>query len=311
MRAALALSLALLTSALLPANAHAQPDEATAVSVDATQSPRAAPEPERPRRLVWRYPKFRWWEYAAAGAVSIGNLSLEYLYQTEPNEHRKGGILLDGSARRWLRADGKETRLLADDVSDYMWHGSTYYVLADGLLTPLVSDRLNTEVALQLTLLNWQAIGLTGLIARLTHVWVGRRRPMLEGCSDEPGAENACAIEGASFIGGHAMMTSANAGLACANHLSLPMYGGGIADDIVCPVMVTTALTVGMLRVVADKHWLSDTVPAWLLGGGIGFGLPYLLHYRYVRSVASPLPGTVLLPWADQTSGGLRFVGQL
>jgi hypothetical protein len=30
-----------------------------------------------------------------------------------------------------------------------------------------------------------------------------------------------------------------------------------------------------------------------------------------VRAVTSPLPGTVLVPWADQTSGGLRFVGQL
>jgi membrane-associated phospholipid phosphatase len=294
---AIAFTFALLTAGL-PAHAQQQ------------AQPAAAPA-ERPHRLVWRYPKFRWWEYAAAGAVSLGNISFEVLYQAEPRERWTGPILLDSGARDWMRADSKAGRLRADDVSDYLWHGSTYYVLLDGLLTPLVSDRFNTEVALQLTLLNWQAIGLAGLVARLTHVTVGRRRPMLEGCSNEPGAPTPCTFEGASFIAGHAMMTSANAGLACADHLALPLYGGGIADDLVCPVMVTTALSVGLLRIVADKHWLSDTVPAWLLGGGIGFGMPWLLHYRYVRQVASPLPGTALLPWANETGAGVTFAGQL
>ena len=304
MRATLACCLALLV-ALGAELAHAEPTPAERALID--EPPPKAPE----HRVVWRYPKFRWWEYVAAGAVSVGNLSFEYLYQSQPNERFTGPILLDRRTRSWLRAEAKDDRLLADDISDYMWHGSTYYVLLDGLVTPLASDRFNTEVALQLTLLNWQAIGLTGLIARATHVTVGRRRPMLEGCSEDPSAPNPCKFEGASFIGGHALMTSANAGLACANHIALPLYGGGIADDLVCPVMVTTALSVGVLRIVADKHWLSDTVPAWLIGGGIGFGMPWLLHYRYVRAVTSPLPGTALVPWADQTSGGLRFVGQL
>jgi membrane-associated phospholipid phosphatase len=179
-------------------------------------------------------------------------------------------------------------------------------------VTPLASDRFNTDVAFQLTLLNWQAIGLSGLLARLAHVTVGRTRPLLQGCTtDDPTSINPCRDEGASFVAGHAMMSSANAGLACANHLALPLYGGGIADKLVCPIMVTNALAVGVLRFVADKHWLSDTVPGWLLGGAIGFGMPWLLHYRTVRSVVSPLPDTALLPWADQTSLGASFVGRL
>lgn len=317
---AVSLAFALMTAAL-PASAQPAPNAEPAPSAEPAARARPAPAPapareeviprERPHRLVWRYPKFRWWEYAAAGAVSLGNISFEVLYQAEPRERWTGPVLLDAGARKWLRADSQATRLRVDDVSDYLWHGSTYYVLLDGLLTPLVSDRFNTEVALQLTLLNWQAIGLTGLLARLTHVAVGRRRPMLEGCSNDPDSANPCRFEGASFIAGHAMMTSANAGLACANHLSLPLYGGGIADDLVCPVMVTTALSVGVMRIIADKHWLSDTVPSWLVGGAIGFGMPYLLHYRYVRDVASPLPGTVLLPWADDTGAGVSFAGAL
>ena len=112
-------------------------------------------------------------------------------------------------------------------------------------------------------------------------------------------------------MAGHAMITSTSAGLACAHHYALPLYGGGIADALVCPVMVGSALTVGVLRMVTDKHWFSDTVPGWLLGGGIGFGMPWLLHYRYARAITSPLPNTAIVPWGDATSGGVQFMGLL
>jgi membrane-associated phospholipid phosphatase len=245
--------------------------------------------------------------------VTVGNVSFEILYQSEPRERWNRPILADATMRSWLRAGTAERRKRADDVSDYMWHGTQYYALLDGLLTPLVSDRFNTDVAFQVTLLNWQVIGLSGLLARLAHVTVGRTRPLLQNCSDDPDSENPCRFEGASFVAGHAMMTSASAGLACAHHYALPLYGGGLADAVVCPVAVTSALTVGVLRMVADKHWLSDTVPSWLLGGSIGFGLPWFLHYgpAAVRSVASPLPNTAIIPWLSDTSGGVELIGRL
>jgi hypothetical protein len=276
----------------------------------------SAAEPAAPaHRLVWRYPSFRWWEYAAAGAVSVGNITLEVAYQSKhhPAERWSEPILADSIMRGWLRARSPEGRKLADDVSDYQWHWSTAYVLADGLVTPLVSDRFNTKVAYQLTLLNGQTIGLAGLVARLTHVNVGRTRPMLLGCSHEPGTEFPCKFEGASFLAGHTLMSSANAGLACANHRYLPLYGGGAADDLVCPLMISNTLVIGTLRMVADKHWLSDTVPAWVLGGSIGFGLPWLLHYgpHAARKVASPVAGSMLVPWVDGDSFSLQLMGLL
>jgi membrane-associated phospholipid phosphatase len=260
-------------------------------------------------RMVWNYPRFRLWEYVAAGAVTAGNVSLEIAYSKEPKDRWNGPILLDGPARNFFRGGTEDSRWLADDISDYMWTYSTYYVLLDGLVTPLVSDKFNYDVAFQLTLLNWQAVGATGLLTRLAHITVGRTRPSLQGCSPEEGAENKCEFRGASFIAGHAAMTSANAGLACANHQHLKMYGGGIADAAVCPIMVTTAAGVGVLRIIADKHWLSDTVVSWILGGSIGYGLPYLLHYRHVQKVISPLPNSALLPWGDATSAGVQFTG--
>lgn len=260
-------------------------------------------------RLVWKYPRFRLWEFIAAGAVSAGNIGFEIAYSNEPADRWKGPILLDRPARNFFRGGTVDSRLLADDISDHIWNYSTYYVLLDGLVTPLVSDRFNYDVAFQLTLLNWQAVGATGLLTRLAHITVGRTRPSLQGCSNEEGAENKCEFRGASFIAGHAAMTSANAGLACANHQNLKLYGGGIPDAAVCPIMVTAAASVGVLRIIADKHWLSDTIVGWVLGGSIGYGMPYFLHYRYVQKVVSPLPNTALLPYGDSTGAGIQFAG--
>jgi len=272
----------------------------------------AEPEPKpKPaaHRLVWNFPRFRLWEFIAAGAVSVGNIGLEVAYSHHPRDRWTRPILLDAPARSFFRGGTADSRELADDISDYLWHGTTYYVLLDGLLTPLVTDKLNTDVALQLTLLNWQAVGMTGLLARIAHDTVGRTRPSLQGCTNEPDAENRCEFRGASFIAGHAAMTSANAGLACADHRALRLYGGGIPDAAVCPIMVTTAASVGVLRIIADKHWLSDTIVAWIVGGSVGYGMPYFLHFRYVQKVASPLPNSAILPWGDATSAGMQLVG--
>jgi membrane-associated phospholipid phosphatase len=273
------------------------------------QTKPVAVEPPKSHRLEWTYPRFRVWEYIAAGAVSVGNVGFEIAYSHQPRDRWTGPILADAPARSFLRAPTARARDTADKISDHLWHGSTYYVLLDGLLTPLVSDRLNFDVAFQLTLLNWQAIGAAGLLARLAHVSVGRTRPLTQGCSNDPNAPNYCEFQGASFIAGHAAMTSANAGLACANHYHLKLYGGGIPDAAVCPILVTAAAGVGVLRMIADKHWLSDTVVGWVMGGSIGYGMPYLLHYRYARKVLVPLPNTALLPWANETSGGLSLMG--
>jgi hypothetical protein len=301
---------ALLTLLSTPALAQAEPAEPVAADSEAFAPPKPV---ERPHRIVWHYPRFRWWEYAAAGAVAVGNVSLEILYKSHPEDKWNGPILADATVRKWLLVEDPAAQRKANQLSDFGWYGSTWYVLLDGIITPLASDRLNADVAFQLTLLNWQAIGLSGLLARLAHDTAGRSRPSLQGCSDEPESTNKCEFRGASFVAGHAMMTSANAGLACANHYALPLYGGGVADALVCPVMVTTALSVGVLRMIADKHWFSDTVVGWAAGGSIGFGLPWLLHYgpTAVRRVASPFPDTALVPWVDEKSGGLQLIGRL
>jgi membrane-associated phospholipid phosphatase len=108
-------------------------------------------------------------------------------------------------------------------------------------------------------------------------------------------------------------MTTASAALGCLNHKYLPLYGGGVADALVCPVLLTGAAAVGVSRIINDKHWISDVMVGWAVGGLIGFGLPYGLHYApsAVKVALQPTPQTAIVPWANEESGGLRFVGLL
>ncbi len=294
-----------------PTAAPARVAQTTQQEPKTSAQPRKA-TPESKHRLNWTYPRFRWWEYVAAGAVTAGNIGLEIAYQAQPKERWHGPILFDSAVRDAFKGD-EDMAELATTIGDWTWYGVQNYVLLDGILTPLVSDRLNGDVAFQLTLLNWQAVGLTGLISRAAHITVGRTRPSLEGCEDDDDDENECEFRGASFFSGHAAMTTASAALGCLNHAYLPMYGGGIADALVCPVLLTGAVTVGLARIVNDKHWVSDVIIGWGVGGAIGFGLPYFLHYgpSAVKVALQPLPNTALLPWADPTSAGVRFVGAL
>jgi membrane-associated phospholipid phosphatase len=255
------------------------PQEQSAPQHAAAPQTTAAAKP-RPHRLSWTYPRFRLWQGIAGVAVTGANLYFQYGAGPFPYHRWNSPILFDEWARG-VRADTQEGRDRAARVSSYLWHPTQYYtVFVDSLLVPLAFDRFNLDLAVQMNLLNWQAIGLSFFVLRLTHVTVGRARPAQYKCSEEPGAAFPCQ-GGPSFIGGHVAMTATGAGLACAHHSALPLYGGGWPDIAVCVVLSASTVAVGVLRGVADKHWASDNILGGLVGGGIGFGLPYLLHYRH------------------------------
>lgn len=278
------------------------------------QSPRAVGEGRH--RLTWTYPRFRVWQYLMSGALTGGNLYLQYGTGPFPDHRWSRPILFDAWARG-IRAETEEGRQRAARISDYMWHATQYYtVIVDSLLVPLAFDRVNVDVAVQMNLLNWQSIALSFFVLRLTHVTVGRARPSEYGCSNAEDAKLRCGEgTGPSFMGGHTAMAAAGAGLACAHHLAFPLYGGGAADIAACAVLSTSAVTVGVLRGVADKHWASDNIAGGLLGGAVGFGLPYLLHYSTGRREpwgASLLPrGMALAPLMSDQVWGVGVSGWL
>jgi membrane-associated phospholipid phosphatase len=240
-------------------------------------------------------------------------LTIEFADVPSRDETWRSTLPLDVPVRDALLPESQAGRDRAARVSDYFWYSTQFYtVVVDSLLVPLAFDDFNTDVAWQMTMINWQALGLTGLVTRIAHHTAGRARPVVYGCSEEPGASFPCRPEGPGFFAGHVSMTSAGAALACAHHAALPIYGEGPAGALTCALLSASAVTVGVLRVMADRHWVTDVIVGHVVGGAIGFGTPWLLHYQHRLTPELTSLGVEHLAWlpsATKDAVTLSLVG--
>jgi membrane-associated phospholipid phosphatase len=77
---------------------------------------------------------------------------------------------------------------------------------------------------------------------------------------------------------------------------------------------IAGTVATAMMRVMADRHYASDTFVGAAIGFGSGYGLPWLLHYRGGRPPHGPesaVPSPVVLPFAAEGKVGLGLVGFL
>jgi membrane-associated phospholipid phosphatase len=263
-------------------------------------------------RLRWTYPRFRPAEYVATTLVMVAGFSLEYGTRGIPDNRLREGILLDDLTREVMVGRTEATRRSAGRASDLLWPLTQYASVVDALVTPLVTDRWNVDVAMQMTLINWQVQGVAFLLTRATHRTIGRTRPSHTECERDPQWDSSCVelwSHRASFLSGHVSMAFAGASAGCAHHIALPLYGGNALDAGFCAASLTAATAIGVLRVVADRHWWSDVVAGAALGTATGFGLPFVLHYAHPLSATAPLLGEIhVLPIAGPDAAGVSLV---
>ncbi len=267
------------------------------------------------RRLHWNYPRFRWWEAVLSAAATGGQVALETATEGFRDGGWPNGILFDNPLREALVAESVHGRSQAAKISDILWPVTQVFPVIDSLLTPILSDECNFDVALQMTLINWQVLGVTGLVTRAAQFAAGRSRPLLKGCAEDPHYSGSCHPDTsgrtASFISGHTSLSFAAAGLTCAHHQALPLYGGNAADAVICALTIASATTTGVLRIMADKHWPTDVMIGALIGSATGYGLPRLLHYHQpahvkVKELDAQL---TLVPYASDSRAGAAFIG--
>jgi membrane-associated phospholipid phosphatase len=205
----------------------------------------------------------------------------------------QGGILVDEDARSALALRTYGQRRAARDASDVLLASLiTYPILVDGVIVANWHYQ-SEDVMWQMFLINAEvyavSAALQGVVAGLT----SRERPFGRTCGDELGADTRdCQSRSRyrSFYSGHSSMAFASAGLICSHHANLELYGGGAADDLTCAAGLAAAAATGALRAMGDVHYVSDVTTGALVGAGVGFGLPWLLHYRTPRARRSPRP---------------------
>jgi membrane-associated phospholipid phosphatase len=250
-----------------------------------------------PSRVEWSedWPRVRLWEVATIVALTVASFEINSQWKTPRGADWRGGILFDDAVRSALRGRTTSVQLTASDLGDALYVASVYtpYVI-DNYFAAL-SIHQNVDVALQMTLIDMQSLGIAGVVTLAAERTIPRRRPFAGDCGpdgkvrDASGQVSESCGQGddfKSFYSGHAAATATMAGLTCVHHQHLPLYGGGFADLVPCLVMIGVSATTGVTRIVADRHWASDVILGWGIGAFSGYVLPSLLHYGFGRGRA-------------------------
>jgi len=273
-----------------------------------------ADEPATPHRLTWKWPRFRIIEYGLTAAVYVQLAFLEFRVKPPQEPRWSGNNDFDDAMRDAFRQRSTAGRERAGDISDplpIILQG--YPIIVDSILLPLVFDRGNWDVFWQMSMLNLQASAVQGMLNRIAIAVAGRERPSVEECRKDEGYDKYCGSGSrSSFFSGHTGGAFVGAGMMCAHHLHMPLYGGGAGDIIACALPLVTATTTGVLRLMADRHYMSDVLVGSAVGFFAGFGLPTLFHYRWpFGEPAGPGSGLLLAPQVNDDELGISLRGQL
>ena len=198
-------------------------------------------------------------EAAVGVGLGVGLLLSEFVWKPVDPPRWSEPILFDDAARNALRAGSPGGRARAATASDVGYIGLPTYAIAveAGLVTWL--GRGQGDAALQLALINGEALIINGLLTRVVQKATGRSRP-------DTGPGNT---DNTSFFSGHTSTTFTVASGLCVQHARLEIYGG-VADKLVCPIALVVAATTGLLRIVSDRHYASDVLAGAVVGSAVG-----------------------------------------
>lgn len=229
-------------------------------------------------RLSWApHTRFRPLQYAVTFGTPVLFRIIDQNTREAAQPRWRGPLLFDAAARDLLRIDGDEGRRRAMRLSDYGWYGAMAWPFVDAAVVALALDQ-NPDVAWQLSALALQAYALSGFATLLTIKATARQRPLDYGCGEGSSAP-ACSLPPRSFPSGHTAGAFAGAGLVCASHLSLPLYGSWAADRAACIGALALASSAAVLRMSADRHYASDVIVGAGIGSTVGYALPMLFQY--------------------------------
>jgi len=250
----------------------------------------------------WR--KMQAWEYGLTLGMGLGVVGIMTL-DDPPADGPTGGVLFDNAVRRLLVADTRSGRDTARLIGDIGYRTMLIYPTLDAVLAWAIHG--DGEYAWQMWAMTVEVTAFAGLVAFVTDHYVPRARPSVTRCKRDGAYEAFCNEddEFQSFISGHTAIASAGAGVTCAHHLNAPLYGGGWGDVAACGGTIALALTTGIARLVNDRHYASDVLVAWIVGGAAGFLWPALYHYADTDESL----GVMILPFGTSDAIGAQATG--
>jgi membrane-associated phospholipid phosphatase len=270
-----------------------------------------ADRPAAKPKLRWNdeWPRFRPVEFVLTGEVGPAAIAEYWLAPPQPYPHWTQTNPFDEGIRNALR-------LRSPQALRASWTTASMVDVAlvvgtvgiDSIAVPFL--RGNTDVGVQLGLMDAESFAVSSVVVISLYDTVGRARPSYEDCQRNPNFDADCRVSPtASFPSGHVNEAFTVAGLSCAQHTHLSLYGSRLLDVLACARDVALATTDGVLRIMGDRHYATDVLAGGALGFAWGYGLPMLLHYG--RRDGSPSPTWSLAPLAGGGRTGLVLVGIL
>lgn len=278
----------------------------------------AAADP--PQRLEWKdgWRRFDWPDYVGTVAAVGGTVALSFTPFRQDGFRQ--GLLFDDAVRDAFVGKSRAARDKARVVGDMFFRAAMVYpFIVDTVAVAWVAHG-SPDVALQMFLINAQAFGVGTMLTLSTEHAFGRARPSTTPCDASSRYETFCngGDRFGSFVSGHTAIAATSAALMCAHHQHLPLYGGGWPDALACIAGIGAATTVGVARLVNDRHWATDVLAGSAIGAFAGYVLPNWLYYGFgdTRS-AAPLGRTqgafgstwTAYPWATPAGGGAGMAG--
>lgn len=264
--------LLLLLLTLAPAVGRAEPQ------VNAISQPAAKPS-------MWRdsWPTFSWPEGVAT--VSAGALTAVLALRQQPQQARwSGGILFDDAVRNAVRLDSAAGRQRARRVGDMTYYTAPLLpLIVDPLLVSLLAHG-DGRAALNSELVGLEAFSYAGMLSFVSTRISVRERPDATQCRREHPDGVGCERDTEAFWSGHTSIVAASAGLVCASHQYMPLWGSPVADASACALAAASALVTSVSRLAADRHYASDVIVGMGVGFGFGYAVPVLLHYTRKKS---------------------------
>jgi len=267
--------------------------------------------------LRWHpmWPRFRTVEFVATGTMLAGTaaLALADRYRVPVWQ---GGILFDDGVRSALGAETADGRHRAQAIGTDLYLGSFGFSVADAVLGAWVA-RGSSDVMAQMLLIDTEVYALVGLLQFTASAAVRRERPYQRECREGidvgfPGCSVDNVDGSKGFFAGHTAIAFANAGLTCAHHRHLELYGP-VGDTLACGLTTASAFVVAYTRIAADKHYATDNIVGALIGASAGYLVPSLLHYRTASAVTTA-PHSVrvagVVPSVSASYLGLAVAGE-
>lgn len=267
----------------------------------------------RAEELVWKdeWRRVGWEDGVVTGSLVLGNFAVGFLWPEPRPEHAGGGVLFDDAAVELFSGRDPDLRNFAQAASNWLWYGLELYPLViDAGLVTLIGHQ-NPDVALQLGIISFNSLAFTGLLTQTAHRLIARDRPIRRDCIEGEDSPAQCEAGNryASFWSGHTAFAFTGAGLVCAHHRQLDLYGSETAGTVACATTLTLATLTGVFRMVNDKHYATDIIVAAGVGLFNGYLLPTWIYYSGDSKKRAATPPVYIAPMVYEDSMGLTLGG--